>query len=165
MRLVNSCLGIGSNLGDRLINIEKSIRYLKSNHRIRVKKISRLYESLAKGGPNGQPKYLNAAVKIKTSLSPSDLLEQIKIIEKKLKRNTTVPWGPRIIDLDILFYNDLVYISNRLIIPHPLLHKRIFVLKPLSDIAPNIIHPLRKKTVKGLLKEISYGKKTIIPFD
>lgn len=160
-----SYIGIGSNLGDRLLNINKSVRYLDSNKRITVKKVSHIYETFPQGGPKIQPKYLNAVAKIKTSLSPLDLLEQIKIIEKKLKRNTAVRWGPRTIDLDILFYNDLIFINDKLVIPHPLLHKRIFVLKPLCDIAADFIHPLYEKKVKTLLKEnATKDEKTIIAF-
>ena len=138
MITVTSYLGIGSNLGDRSVNIKESIRYLKLIPRISVKKASSFYETLACGGPRNQPKYLNAAVKIRTSLTPSDLLKKLKNIELKLKRRKSVRWGPRTIDLDILFYGDLVLASDKLTIPHSLLHKRIFVLKPLCEIAPRM---------------------------
>ena len=151
---VTSYLAIGSNLGDRKVNIKKSIRYLKSNQRIKVEKSSRLYEFPAQGGSKKQPKYLNAAVKIKTSLPPFDLLEELKSIESRLKRRSVVHWGPRTIDLDILFYDNLVFANDRLFIPHPLLHKRVFVLKPLSEIAPEFIHPLYNKNIKELLRGI-----------
>ena len=162
---VTSYLAIGSNLGDRIVNIKKSIRYLKSNQRIKVEGVSRIYETPAQGGPKKQPRYLNAAVKIKTSLSPLDLLNELKIIELELKRSNSVRWGPRTIDLDILFYDDLVFINNRLSIPHPLMHKRIFVLKPMSEIAPHFIHPLYKKNIKDLLNELGRDDEKIIPFD
>ncbi|MBL7196632.1 MAG: 2-amino-4-hydroxy-6-hydroxymethyldihydropteridine diphosphokinase [Candidatus Omnitrophica bacterium] len=162
---VTSYLAIGSNLGDRIINIKKSIRYLKSNQRIKFEKASRLYETPAQGGPINQPKYLNAVVKIKTTLPPLDLLEELKLIELKLKRKNMLRWGARTIDLDILFYGDFVFINDRLSIPHPFLHKRIFVLKPLSDIAPNLVHPLYKKSIKELLRKFSKGDEKVIPFN
>jgi len=151
MPKITSYLGIGSNLGDRTVNIKNSIRYLESNSRIAVKKISRLYETLPQGGPKKQPKYLNAAAKIETSLPPSEFLKQLKLIEKRLKRRNSVHWGPRTIDLDILFYDDLVFINKELTIPHPLLDKRAFVLEPLSEIAASYIHPLINKSIKELL--------------
>ena len=154
MRTVTSYLGIGSNLGDRRVNIENSIRYLRATPRINVKRISRLYETHACGGPKDQPKYLNAAAKINTTLTPTDLLKELKSIELKLGRKSAVRWGPRIVDIDILFYGDLVLVSKNLTIPHPLLHKRIFVLMPLSAIAPKSVHPVYKKNIKELLKRI-----------
>jgi 2-amino-4-hydroxy-6-hydroxymethyldihydropteridine diphosphokinase len=153
MALVTSYLAIGSNLGNRIANIKKSLRYLEEAKRIHIDKISPIYESLPQGGPKNQPKYLNLTVKIKTTLTPLDLLREIKIIEKKLKRKNSIHWGPRTIDLDILFYDDLILMSKVLSIPHLLLHKRIFVLKPLSDIAPKFNHPLYKRSIKELLQE------------
>lgn len=164
MITVASYLGIGSNLGDRIANIKASIRYLESNSRISVKKISQIYESSACGGPKNQPKYLNAAVKIHTKLTPFDLLNELKNIELRLKREKTVHWGPRTIDLDILLYDSLVLLSDKLSIPHPLLHKRAFVLKPLSEITSNLIHPLLKTRIKDILKDQKSDEKTI-PFN
>lgn len=148
---VTSYLGVGSNLGKRIDNIKESIRLLESMPRINVKAVSDLYETPACGGPKNQPKYINAAIKIQTTLTPFDLLSKLKSVESRLKRKKTVRWGARTIDLDILFYDDLALISHKLSIPHPLLHKRIFVLKPLSDIASRLTHPLLKINVKGLL--------------
>jgi len=149
---VTSYLGIGSNLGNKAENIESSIKYLNSIPRIEVKKKSSFYETPACGGPKNQPKYLNAAIEIKTALTPFDLLVELKKIEFKLKRKEVTHWGPRTIDLDILFYADLVFTSNKLTIPHSLLHRRYFVLKPLCDIAPNLFHPIYKKNIKELLE-------------
>lgn len=164
MPFVTSYIAIGSNLGDRIANIKKSIEYLKLIRRVKVEKLSCLYEFPAKGGPKNQPKYLNTTVKIKTELPPFELLEELKKIESKLKRKDSVRWGPRTIDLDILFYDDLIFSNKTLSIPHNLLHKRIFVLKPLTDIAPNFIHPLYNKSIRELLKGLKNGAKKIIPF-
>jgi len=163
MITVTSYLGIGSNLGDREANIKQSIRHLKSNRRISIKRISSFYESPACGGPKNQPKYLNAAAKIQTSLTPLELLKELKKIELKLKRKKAVQWGPRTIDLDILFYGDLLFFNRDFAVPHHLLHKRAFVLRPLSDIAPKLRHPIYKKNVKELLKR-TRGKKNIVLF-
>lgn len=154
MPQITAYLGIGSNLGDRSANIKRSIRYLRSNPRISVKKISRLHETTPCGGPKNQPLYLNAAVKIETSLNPFDLLQYLKTVEKRLKRRTPVRWGSRTIDLDILFFDNLVLLHRDLSLPHPLLHKRMFVLKPLSEIAAGAMHPLFKKSVRTLLGEL-----------
>lgn len=164
MITVTSYLGIGSNLGDRIANIETSIEYLRFIPRISVKKISPLYETPASGGPKNQPRFLNAAVKIQTTLTPLDLLVKLKNIESKLKRKNAVHWGPRTIDLDILFYDDLVFSSSNLSIPHPLLHKRVFVLRPLVDIAPGLMHPQYKRSIKDLLKGFK-NNEAIVPFN
>ena len=162
MPKITTYLGIGSNLGDRFTNIRRSIRYLQSNPRISVKKLSHLYETSPRGGPKNQSQYLNAAVKIEISLNPFDLLQYLKTIEKKLKRRTPVRWGARTIDMDILFFNDLVLLHRDLCIPHPLLHERVFVLKPLSEIAAGVIHPLRKKSVRAMLKELHGRNKEVV---
>jgi 2-amino-4-hydroxy-6-hydroxymethyldihydropteridine diphosphokinase len=123
-----------------------------------VEKISPIYETPPCGGPKNQPKYLNAAAKIQTTLTPFDLLAELKEIEIKLRRKKTVRWGARTIDLDILFYSDLVFVSDKLTIPHPLLHKRMFVLRPLCDIAPKLIHPLHGKNIKELLRGMKIAR-------
>lgn len=159
MPKITSYLAIGSNLGNRITNINCSIRYLGLNPRITVKRSSRLYITSPCGGSKNQPYYLNAATKIETSLNPFDLLQYLKIIEKKLKRRTRVRWGVRTIDLDILLYQNLVLLHKDLCIPHPLLHKRKFVLRPLEEIAPNVIHPLFKKNVHTILAGFSRRRK------
>ncbi|MDD5291560.1 MAG: 2-amino-4-hydroxy-6-hydroxymethyldihydropteridine diphosphokinase [Candidatus Omnitrophica bacterium] len=165
MALVTSYLAIGSNLGNRIVNIKESLRLLRGINRIQVEEISPLYESFPQGGPKNQLNYFNLAVAIKTTLAPLDLLGELKAIESKLKRRNTVRWGSRTIDLDILFYGDLVFINEKLAIPHLLLHKRVFVLKPLSDIAPKFEHPLYKKSINELLENLKGKDKIIMPLD
>jgi 2-amino-4-hydroxy-6-hydroxymethyldihydropteridine diphosphokinase len=138
--MVVSYLGIGSNLGDRDVNIKKAIELLRKEN-IRVRKISRIIQTDPVGGPV-QPKYLNAAVEIETDATPHKLLTILKSIEKKLGRNRGVKNGPRTIDLDILLYGDRKIKSRRLTIPHPRMRKRAFVMVPLSEIAPEIVKRL-----------------------
>lgn len=126
-------LGIGSNLGDRRKNIRKALIYLKKTKGIKVVKISSIYETKPVGGPP-QNKFLNAAIKIKTTLEPLKLLKTLKRIEKELGRKKTLRFGPRIIDLDILLYADKVIDRKDLKIPHPKMFKRKFVLMPLIEL-------------------------------
>lgn len=127
-------IGIGSNLGDRLKNIEKAIEQLKNREDIKVLKVSNIYETEPVGGPTGQPKYLNGVLEIETLLEPMDLLRVMQETEKDLGRKRVLKWGPRVIDLDILTYGDKVIDEPELKIPHPRMNKRGFVQKPLNDI-------------------------------
>ena len=131
--MVTCYLGIGSNLGNRRTNIKKALEYLNKIRGVKVEKVSRLYETKAQGGPP-QGKFLNGAVKINTSLSPTTLLKKLKKIEKDLGRTNTVRFGPRTIDLDILFYGTRIIKSRTLEIPHPRMFEREFVLKPLREV-------------------------------
>jgi len=96
-------------------------------------------------------------VKCETNLEPESLLKRLKQLEVQLGREQSFRWGPRLIDIDILFYNDLILESESLTIPHPRLHERAFVLVPLADIAPDFIHPVLKKTIKELRKAVDKG--------
>jgi 2-amino-4-hydroxy-6-hydroxymethyldihydropteridine diphosphokinase len=144
-------ISIGSNLGNREENCEKAVtRLLKKG--VHVVKRSSLYET----GPWGvreQPKFINMAVEVDTELKPYELLKTLKGIESELGRTQDIRWGPRVIDLDILLYNDLIMKTDDLEIPHPHIDDRDFVLKPLSDIAPDKIHPVLNKRIKDLLME------------
>ena len=127
-------LGLGSNLGDRRRNIKMAIQKINALKQTKVVKSSRLIETAPVGGPAGQRNFLNAAVKIRTSLTPARLLRKIQGIEKELGRRRTLRFGPRTIDLDILFYEDKVIRTKTLGIPHPRLFEREFVLRPLSEV-------------------------------
>ncbi len=126
-------LGIGSNLGNRKKNIKKALDYLSKAMGIKIEKVSRIYETKPVGGVR-QSKFLNAAIKIKTLLTPHVLLGTLKKIEKNLGRKKAVRYGPREIDLDILLYGNKAVRRKNLIIPHPRMFKREFVLKPLMEI-------------------------------
>ncbi len=151
---IKSYIGIGSNLGDRRKNIDKALEYLKKNKGIIVEKVSTLYETLPVGGPPHQGKFLNGAIEIRTTLSPCGLLKSLQDIEKSLGRLKGEHWGPRTIDIDILFYGDLVITEEGLAIPHPLMHTRDFVLKPLCDIAPDLVHPVLKESMRKLARSL-----------
>jgi 2-amino-4-hydroxy-6-hydroxymethyldihydropteridine diphosphokinase len=131
--MITCYLGVGSNLGNRRGNIKKAVNYLEQAKGIKIEKTSRIYETQASGGPP-QGKFLNAAIKIKTSLTPLLLLETLKKIEKDLGRKKTVRFGPRQIDLDILLYGNEMINTKKLVVPHPRMFEREFVLKPLREI-------------------------------
>lgn len=143
-------LGMGSNIGDRRIYIEKAIEFLGKH----VKKIktAKFYETKPQYHED-QDYFLNTAISGYTELTPRELLTFIKQIEVKTGRRPTFRYGPREVDIDILFYNDLIYKDKELVIPHPLLHEREFVLLPLMDIEPDFNHPVMKKKIKDLFKK------------
>lgn len=146
-------LSIGSNLGDKKDNLDQAIALLNADEYSKVTKISEYITTEPVGGVE-QDDFLNAALEVKTLRSPKRLLEIIGVIERQLKRERKVHWGPRTIDLDIIFYDDIVMDTKELTIPHPEMEKRGFVLKPLLEIAPKSIHPIFKKTVVQLLDEL-----------
>lgn len=132
--MVTCYLGIGSNLGNRKRQIKSAIVKINSLKNTRVLKVSKIIETDPVGGPCGQPKFLNGALKIRTGLLPLALLKKLKKIERELGRVKSVRLGPRAIDLDILFYADKIINKKELIVPHPRMFERNFVLKPLSEI-------------------------------
>lgn len=145
-------LSLGSNLGDRLNNLQDAIRYLPP--KVQPLSQSRIYET-DPWGYTDQPAFLNLVIKAHTELSPKKLLAYIKKMEGVLGRKISFHYGPRVIDLDILFYDDLVLDSPELTIPHPQLTERAFVLIPLAELAPDLVHPVIKKTIWQLKTSIS----------
>jgi len=143
-------IGIGSNLGNRQKNCSRAIEILITKG-IVIRKKSSMYET-EPWGVTEQPRFINMVVEVETELEPHELLRTLKDIEREVGRGETFKWGPRIIDLDILFFNDLFLRDNILQIPHPLMHKRDFVLKPLCEIAPDKIHPLLRVRIRDLLQ-------------
>jgi len=141
-------IGIGSNLGSREENCERAIKLLIENG-ITIVKRSSMIET-EPWGVKEQPDFINMAVEIETALKPDSLLHLLKNIEIEAGRLPTSHWGPRIIDLDILLYDDLIMETPDLKIPHPGISEREFVLKPLVEIAPDKIHPVIQKTIKDL---------------
>jgi len=146
-------IGIGSNIGNKAHHCEKAIaEILKANgHKLLAQ------SSLFKTQPIGytsQDWFVNGVIKIETELEPLDLLRTLRAIESRLGRTKAVRWGPRVIDLDILFYDEEEIKTGEVQIPHPSLHERQFVLIPLMEIDRNLIHPVLKKTVRELLEAI-----------
>jgi 2-amino-4-hydroxy-6-hydroxymethyldihydropteridine diphosphokinase len=151
---VTAYLGLGANLGDREKNIRAALAALARTDGVTVTKISALLENPAIGGPPNSPPYLNAAAEIKTTLGSHALLHHTLEIEKVLGRTRTQKWEPRLIDIDLLLYGDHIISSQELVIPHPLMHERRFVLQPLSEIAPEAVHPVLQMTIAGLLQNL-----------
>ena len=153
-------LSIGSNLGDRINYINKAIEKLKQNN-IKIIKSSNIIETEPYGYKE-QGKFLNMAVEIDSDLEPFELMKLISRIESELGRIRTVRWGPRVIDIDIIFYDSLIINEPDLKIPHPDMQNRFFVLKPLQEIAPDFVHPVLKKTITELLENLnSEGKSEV----
>ena len=151
--MVCVCIGLGSNIGDRARNLVYAYDRIITLRGIQLLKLSRFYETVPAGGPP-QPMFLNAALSIRTALSPHQLLKEFQHIENLMGRVRTVKLGPRNIDIDILLYGDEIINEDQLKIPHPLMHTRLFVLEPLIEIEPNIVHPLFNKTVLQLYKNL-----------
>ena len=152
-------LGLGSNLGDRQANLLHALALLSPD--IKIGKVSPVYDTAPVGNKN-QPRFLNLVCKVNTSLPPLRLLNFLKEIEMQMGRVTAPPNSPRPIDIDILFYGDLIMETPILVIPHPRLTERAFVLVPLVDIAPRLKHPVSGKTTSRLLKELKRTKEDAI---
>lgn len=146
-------IGIGSNLGNRADNCIRAIKTLKEKG-LKILRRSSMIET-EPWGVKEQPRFINMAIAIETDLSPEELLHLLKQVEVELGRTPGPRWSPRVIDLDILFYNDTTIKTQTLEIPHPGTYDRDFVLKPLSEIAPDKVHPVLKKSIKDILSKIS----------
>lgn len=146
---VTAYIGLGSNIGNREENLTKALEMLRSTAGIRVSAVS-AYINTAPVGYTEQPDFLNTAAEVKTSLTAYELLAVCGYIEKKLKRERLIHWGPRTIDLDILLFGNLILNDELLTLPHPRMLEREFVLKPLNEIAPEVLHPLCNKSIREL---------------
>jgi 2-amino-4-hydroxy-6-hydroxymethyldihydropteridine diphosphokinase len=148
---VSIYLALGTNLGDRRANLARALRLLPPE--ATVEAVSALYESTPQP-PAPPPDYLNAACRIATRLSPEALLGHVKQIEHDMGRRPGERWAPRLIDLDIVVYDDLVLETETLVIPHPRLVERNFVLQPLLDLDPNLAHPATGQRLDALLAQV-----------
>jgi 2-amino-4-hydroxy-6-hydroxymethyldihydropteridine diphosphokinase len=147
-------LALGSNLDDRLANLKEAAASLSPQMEVRAR--SHIYET-PPWGYEDQPKFLNQALKVQTYLQPEPLLRHIKRLEIALGRKASFPNGPRLIDIDILFYDEIVLNTPTLTLPHPRLHERGFVLLPMMDIAPDLVHPLTRKTIREMVAFCNLG--------
>lgn len=146
-------LSVGSNMGDRKKYIEDGVQALRENPKMKHVRVSDIIETKPYGGVE-QDDFLNGVIEIETLLEPEELLDVLHEIENSAGRERTLRWGPRTLDLDILFFDKLVYESDTLVIPHPDIQNRTFVLQPLSTMAPNYRHPVLGTTVRQELDEL-----------
>ena len=144
-------LALGTNLGERMLNLAQALALLPPE--VTILRSSPVYET-PPWGVTDQPAFLNMVCQAETALEPLALLDRLKDLEEKMGRQSSVRFGPRLIDLDILFYDDLVFHDERLEIPHPRLAERAFVLVPLADLAPDLVHPASRQTIRTLLAKV-----------
>jgi 2-amino-4-hydroxy-6-hydroxymethyldihydropteridine diphosphokinase len=154
-----SYIALGSNIGDRFDNLARAIQEIIQDKNNVIQDISSIYETLPYGYKD-QGNFYNAVIKIKTSYQLLELLDLLKSIEQKIGREKSTKWGPREIDLDILFYNNLIYSDDRVTVPHKEVAKRDFVLVPLSESAPDLYHPVLNQKICDIC--ISDSEETVI---
>jgi 2-amino-4-hydroxy-6-hydroxymethyldihydropteridine diphosphokinase len=158
---VRAYVALGSNVGDREANMKRAVEELGRREGVRVAEVSSFLETDPVGGPEGQGRYLNAAVALETTLAPKELLAACMEVERALGRTRgpdDARWGPRRMDVDILLYGDEIVHEADLRIPHPRMHERMFVLAPLAEIAPDARHPVLMMTVDELLDGIEMAR-------
>ncbi len=147
-------IGLGSNLGDRRAVIEEALLDVAAAPGVIVAKVSSFHETAPVGGPSGQGPFLNAAAVLETTLDPFALLHLLLEVEARHGRVRTVRWGLRTLDLDLLLFDETVVDTPELIVPHPRLAERRFVLAPLAEIAAEAVHPITKRTVALMLEDL-----------
>lgn len=156
-------VGIGGNVGDRVRVLSQAISLLQKNPFIKSLQSSSWYETVPIGY-EPQPLFLNGALALHTDLSPDELLVCLQEIEVTLGRHRTIPNGPRTVDMDLLFYGDLLIDTGHLTVPHPRCAQRAFVLVPLSEILPNFIHPRLNRSISDLLADLGPVERLIHPY-
>ena len=141
-------IALGSNLGDKEANLRQALKMLLVKG-LQIRSVSSFFKD--------QPEFINAVACVKTDLAPEKLLKLLLDTELEMGRVRLRHWGERNIDLDLLLYDDLIYYSEKLVLPHPDMQNRLFVLQPLSEIAADKIHPVYKKSIQNLLKSLTDG--------
>ncbi|MDB0005626.1 2-amino-4-hydroxy-6-hydroxymethyldihydropteridine diphosphokinase [Ilumatobacteraceae bacterium] len=164
---VQCLIALGSNLGDRLEHLRAGIEALAALDGLNIESVSNLYETAPVGGPDQQGPYLNAALSATTSVSAAELLAELHRIEAEQQRVRRIRWGPRTLDLDLLVHGTLVSDDAELLVPHPRQHERRFVLVPVCDVAPDLMHPVLERTMSELLDDlpIEPGDLTAVAMD
>ncbi len=160
--MVTVYLGLGSNLGNRQDNLDRTLGFL--SQRLRVEKVSSIYDTEPVGNTN-QPRFLNQVCRVSTGLEPMAVLTLVKGIESKLGRLPHTSNGPRPIDIDILFYDDQVIEAPGLVVPHPRLTERAFVLIPMAEIAADLVHSVNGKTIEELTSELQEGVQDVFKWE
>jgi 2-amino-4-hydroxy-6-hydroxymethyldihydropteridine diphosphokinase len=168
-------IALGSNLGDRLENVRAGVAEIRRAPGIEITAVSPLYETAPVGGPDDQGPYLNAALAAVTTLGAAELLALMHRIEAGRERRRLVHWGPRTLDLDLLVHGDLVTDPGTgagptsdhkpLLVPHPRMHERRFVMVPVCDIAPDLVHPRLARTMLDLLADLPVEPGDLTEFD
>ncbi|MDP8201691.1 MAG: 2-amino-4-hydroxy-6-hydroxymethyldihydropteridine diphosphokinase [Candidatus Tenebribacter burtonii] len=146
-------LGLGSNLGNKQNYITNAIKYISELENVEIKRTSSIITTKPYGKID-QPDFLNCVVELNTNILPEELLKKCLNIEDQLGRSRKGKWGPRTIDIDMLFYEDKIMNTKLLVLPHPELHKREFVLISLSELCPDLIHPIINKKIKDIFLEL-----------
>jgi 2-amino-4-hydroxy-6-hydroxymethyldihydropteridine diphosphokinase len=154
-------LGIGSNMGDPELNCREAAGRISGITGVKLLRTSSLYRT-EPVGMTDQPWFINAAAEIRSYLTPGELLQALKDIEKAMGRETVARWGPRIIDIDILLFGQEIIDEDNLVIPHPEFHKRRFALLPLNELAPYAIHPAFGVSIKGLLERVEDSSTVVL---
>ena len=148
-------IALGSNLGDKAANLRQAVKLLQAKG-LQIRAVSSFFQTEPYGVTN-QPEFINAAACVETSLPPEALLKLLLDTELEMGRVRLRHWGERNIDLDLLLYDDLIYHSDKLTLPHPDMQNRLFVLQPLAEFAAEKIHPVYKKSIQTLLKSLTDG--------
>ena len=150
MKTYRVFLGLGSNMGEREKFLNRAIAELKKAQNTKIVWASSVYET-DPVGKTDQPKFLNAALEVETALEPRELFAEAKSVEQRLGRTMSERWGPREIDIDVLLYDGLVFSDDAVTVPHPEMERRKFVLVPLKEIAPDLVHPISGMTMEELV--------------